>query len=73
MGAHSLIRPVLIDVASGDTGPALVAAISHDMDLVLANKVPLAGTSSPRARSCRMHAPAAGACCTRPPSARDSP
>ncbi|HEX7980794.1 MAG TPA: aspartate kinase, partial [Gemmatimonadaceae bacterium] len=43
MGAHSLIRPVLIDVASGDTGPALVAAISHDMDLVLANKVPLAG------------------------------
>ena len=43
MGAHSLMRPVLIDVASGDTGPALVAAISHDMDLVLANKVPLAG------------------------------
>ena len=43
MGAHSLMRPVLIDVASGETGPALVAAISHDMDLVLANKVPLAG------------------------------
>jgi aspartokinase/homoserine dehydrogenase 1 len=43
MGAHSLMRPVLIDVASGDTGPALIAAISHDMDLVLANKVPLAG------------------------------
>ena len=43
MGAHSLMRPVLIDVASGDTGPALLAAIAHDMDLVLANKVPLAG------------------------------
>ena len=43
MGAHSLMRPVLVDVASGDTGPALVAAISHGMDLVLANKVPLAG------------------------------
>jgi aspartokinase/homoserine dehydrogenase 1 len=43
MGAHSLMRPVLVDVASGDTAPALLAAIAHDMDLVLANKVPLAG------------------------------
>jgi bifunctional aspartokinase / homoserine dehydrogenase 1 len=33
----------LVDVASGDTAPALLAAIAHDMDLVLANKVPLAG------------------------------
>ncbi|MEO6528188.1 MAG: aspartate kinase [Gemmatimonadaceae bacterium] len=43
MGGHSLMRPVLVDVASGDTAPALLAAIAHDMDLVLANKVPLAG------------------------------
>ncbi len=40
---HALARPVLVDVASGDTRPALLAAVEHGMDLVLANKVPLAG------------------------------
>jgi aspartokinase/homoserine dehydrogenase 1 len=33
---------VLVDVASGDTAPALTSALLHGMDLVLANKVPLA-------------------------------
>jgi len=42
IASHALHRPVLVDVASGDTRPALLAALSHDMDLVLANKVPLA-------------------------------
>jgi aspartokinase/homoserine dehydrogenase 1 len=42
MASHALTRPVLVDVASGDTAPALASAVSHGMDLVLANKVPLA-------------------------------
>ena len=42
MASHALTRPVLVDVASGDTAPALVSAVAHGMDLVLANKVPLA-------------------------------
>jgi aspartokinase/homoserine dehydrogenase 1 len=40
--SHALHRPVLVDVASGDTRDALLAAVGKDMDLVLANKVPLA-------------------------------
>jgi aspartokinase/homoserine dehydrogenase 1 len=44
MAAHALMHPVLVDVASGDTAPALASAVAHGMDLVLANKVPLAGT-----------------------------
>ncbi|MEO5818159.1 MAG: aspartate kinase [Gemmatimonadaceae bacterium] len=46
MAAHALMRPVLVDVASGDTAPALASAVSHGMDLVLANKVPLAASMS---------------------------
>ena len=42
MASHALTRPVLVDVASGDTAPALASAVAHGMDLVLANKVPLA-------------------------------
>jgi aspartokinase/homoserine dehydrogenase 1 len=44
MASHALSRPVLVDVASGDTAPALLTAISHGMDLVMANKVPLASS-----------------------------
>jgi bifunctional aspartokinase / homoserine dehydrogenase 1 len=44
MAVHALMHPVLVDVASGDTAPALASAVAHGMDLVLANKVPLAGT-----------------------------
>jgi aspartokinase/homoserine dehydrogenase 1 len=43
MASHALSRPVLVDVASGDTAPTLTRAVAHGMDLVLANKVPLAG------------------------------
>jgi aspartokinase/homoserine dehydrogenase 1 len=46
MAAHALSRPILVDVASGDTAPALLTAIAHGMDLVMANKVPLASTLS---------------------------
>jgi aspartokinase/homoserine dehydrogenase 1 len=46
MASHALSRPVLVDVASGDTAPALLAAIAHGMDLVMANKVPLASRLS---------------------------
>ena len=46
MASHALMRPVLVDVASGDTAAALSAAVSHGFDLVLANKVPLAAEMS---------------------------
>lgn len=46
MATHALSRAVLVDVASGDTAPALVSAVAHGMNLVLANKVPLASTLS---------------------------
>src|SRR5438034_499559 len=41
--AHALSRPILVDVTAGDTGSVLEAALSRGMDLVLANKRPLAG------------------------------
>ncbi len=46
MASHALSRPVLVDVASGDTALALLAGITHGMDLVMANKVPLASRLS---------------------------
>lgn len=42
MTSHAMVRPVLVDVASGDTSAALITALDHGVDLVLANKVPLA-------------------------------
>ena len=44
MTSHAMVRPVLVDVASGDTSAALTTALDHGLDLVLANKVPLAGS-----------------------------
>jgi aspartokinase/homoserine dehydrogenase 1 len=44
MTSHAMVRPVLVDVASGDTSAALTTALDHGVDLVLANKVPLAGS-----------------------------
>jgi aspartokinase/homoserine dehydrogenase 1 len=46
MASHALSRPVLVDVASGDTAPALLSAIGHGMDLVMANKAPLSSALS---------------------------
>jgi aspartokinase/homoserine dehydrogenase 1 len=42
--SHALSRPVVVDLASGDTGEALAHAVEHGAHLVLANKVPLAST-----------------------------
>ncbi|MDQ6634867.1 MAG: aspartate kinase, partial [Gemmatimonadota bacterium] len=42
IASHALSRPVLVDVASGDTAAALLSGIVHGMDVVMANKVPLA-------------------------------
>jgi aspartokinase/homoserine dehydrogenase 1 len=41
--AHALSRPILVDVTAGDTGPVLEQALAYGMDIVLANKRPLAG------------------------------
>ncbi|GJG87465.1 bifunctional aspartokinase I/homoserine dehydrogenase I [Gemmatimonadetes bacterium T265] len=42
IAGHALSRPVLVDLTAGDTGAVLEAAVRHGMDLVLANKRPLA-------------------------------
>jgi aspartokinase/homoserine dehydrogenase 1 len=43
IAGYALTRPVLVDLTADDTGAALDAALTHGMDLVLANKLPLAG------------------------------
>ena len=43
ISAHALSRPILVDVTAADTVPVLEEALSRGMDLVLANKRPLAG------------------------------
>jgi aspartokinase/homoserine dehydrogenase 1 len=43
IAGYALTRPVLVDLTADDTGPVLEAALTHGMDLVLANKIPLAG------------------------------
>lgn len=43
ISAHALSRPILVDVTAGDTLPVLESALTRGMDLVLANKRPLAG------------------------------
>jgi aspartokinase/homoserine dehydrogenase 1 len=40
---HALSRPVLADVTAHESGALLLSALSHGFDLVLANKLPLAG------------------------------
>ena len=39
---HALSRPILVDVTAGDTGDILETALRAGMDIVLANKKPLA-------------------------------
>ena len=41
---HALSRPILVDVTAGDTGDILEAALRAGMDIVLANKKPLASS-----------------------------
>jgi aspartokinase/homoserine dehydrogenase 1 len=43
IAGYALTRPVLVDLTADDTGAALDAALTHGMDLVLANTLPLAG------------------------------
>ena len=43
IAGYALTRPVVVDLTANETGPALEAALTHGMDLVLANKLPLAG------------------------------
>lgn len=43
ISAHALSRPILVDVTAADTVPVLENALARGMDLVLANKRPLAG------------------------------
>jgi len=42
IGGYALTRPVLVDLTADDTTPVLEQALTHGMDLVLANKRPLA-------------------------------
>jgi aspartokinase/homoserine dehydrogenase 1 len=42
VAGYALTRPVLVDLTADDTAPALQHALTHGMDLVLANKRPLA-------------------------------
>jgi aspartokinase/homoserine dehydrogenase 1 len=48
---HALSRPILVDVTAGDTSAVLEAALVGGMDIVLANKKPLA---APRGLSGRL-------------------
>ena len=43
IGSYALTRPVLVDLTADETGPVLQQALALGMDLVLANKRPLAG------------------------------
>jgi aspartokinase/homoserine dehydrogenase 1 len=46
VAGYALTRPVVVDLTADDTGTALEAALTHGMDLVLANKRPIAGRRS---------------------------
>ncbi len=43
VAGYALTRPVLVDLTAHDTAAALELGLTHGMDLVLANKLPLAG------------------------------
>ena len=45
IASHALSRPVLVDVTADETSDLLVGALGLGFDLVLANKIPLAGPS----------------------------
>ena len=46
IAGYALTRPVLVDLTADDTAPALEQALTRGMDLVLANKRPLADRRS---------------------------
>lgn len=43
IASYALTRPVLVDLTADETAPVLEQGLTHGMDLVLANKRPLAG------------------------------
>ena len=43
LSQHALANPILVDLTAGDTTPLVLAAVDAGMDVVLANKRPLAG------------------------------
>jgi aspartokinase/homoserine dehydrogenase 1 len=43
LSQHALANPILVDLTAGDTTPLVLAAVEAGMDIVLANKRPLAG------------------------------
>jgi aspartokinase/homoserine dehydrogenase 1 len=49
---HALRRPILVDLTATHTGKLLEQGLASGMDLVLSNKLPLAG---PRAESARLY------------------
>jgi aspartokinase/homoserine dehydrogenase 1 len=53
ISAHALSRPILVDVTAADTVPVLESALARGMDLVLANKRPLAGPEKDARRLAR--------------------
>jgi aspartokinase/homoserine dehydrogenase 1 len=46
IASYALTRPVLVDLTADDTGPVLEQALTRGLDLVLANKRPLADRRS---------------------------
>jgi aspartokinase/homoserine dehydrogenase 1 len=46
IAGYALTRPVVVDLTADDTAAALETALTHGMDLVLANKRPIAGRRS---------------------------
>ena len=57
IASHALSRPILVDLTADDTGPVLEEALAAGLDLVLANKRPLAASRAAAERL--MHAAAA--------------
>ena len=52
IAGHALRRPILVDLTATQTGKLLEQALAFGMDLVLSNKLPLAG---PWSESMRLH------------------
>src|SRR5262249_19305612 len=52
MTGHALRRPILVDLTATETGKLLERALASGMDLVLSNKLPLAG---PKGESARLY------------------
>ena len=52
IATHALSRPILVDLTADDTRPRCSTRLAHGMDLVLANKRPLAGAARAARERC---------------------